>query len=956
MDQLTLRYTELLTSQAEGSRGTEEGGSKHGDERNYRDGNAQYSMCCKSCTNPEMQRIFAGETVCTGNSRKFSCSGILTTQTERKPQNELFYEHFKAENPKTEERKGFDDTKYELLCDVFVIRRHKCHTRTHGWWRTVLCAVILAQLCLLTSCRTVRTKYGDVSGVIVTPDNRYLDAVEVFKGIPYATPPVGSLRFMPPVSGAMWQGVKMANRFSPVCPQSLPDVTNDTAALRKMSRGRLEYLRRMIPYLRNQSEDCLYLNVYVPHVVLGDPREPVPLFPVLVYIHGDSYMWGAGSLYDGSVLSSYGGLVVVTLNYRLGILGFLNTNSGPSNFGLMDQIAALHWVQENIASFGGDPRNVTVMGHGTGAVCVHLLATTTAVTEGSLFQRVILMSGSALCPWALVRDPLKFARQVSRHAACPWDRQLMTCLRQRPLEVLTSVPADHPQFITAFGPSVDGVVVGGRLGDEGEDLPPAPHHILGLLRRPLVARLSRYPLLLGTVRLESYFAFTADDVQYGVEPDRKARLMRTFVKNTYRYHQSEILATVMNEYTDWERPVQHPINIRDETMDALSDAMVVAPIVQTADLHSSSRSSAFMYVFDYQTRLGDYPQKQGCVHGEELPYVFGAPLVSSMMHFPRNFTKTEVQLAEMTMDYWTNFIKTGSPNTGHDTEVPRLERQRGKMLEWQTYDKVHKRYLNLDMKPKMKNHYRAHRLSFWLNLVPDLHRPGGDVPHSHHQLDPDERPRLVDKVVTPPPSRPPPAPSDPDVPLSPPPVVVASSASKGSTQGHRPSHFTAPTALRATVAVGGILLVLNIIVFLVFYRRGRGVKYKRRSSSSASGDKMENGGPMSTICVTSGATDLSSVETRLTFTPVLSDSLTDLRSFTLPAPEAFQGPLTPESPEIFLEPPEVPEIPDVAPPLPPKTSKTKTPGANETLPLLSDGLITDLGQGQGQGREEILRV
>lgn len=129
------------------------------------------------------------------------------------------------------------------------------------FWYVLVCAVMLTGGALG---RTVRTKYGDVSGVIVTPDNRYLDAVEVFKGVPYASPPVGSLRFMPPVTGAKWSGVKMANRFSAVCPQGLPDVGNETAALLRMPRGRLEHLRRVLPYLRNQSEDCLYLNIYAP--------------------------------------------------------------------------------------------------------------------------------------------------------------------------------------------------------------------------------------------------------------------------------------------------------------------------------------------------------------------------------------------------------------------------------------------------------------------------------------------------------------------------------------------------------------------------------------------------------------------------------------------------------------------------------------------------------------------
>ncbi|KOC69648.1 Neuroligin-2 [Habropoda laboriosa] len=110
-------------------------------------------------------------------------------------------------------------------------------------------------------------------------------------------------------------------------------------------------------------------------------------YPVIVFVHGESYEWSSGNPYDGSVLASYGGVVVVTINYRLGILGFLNANTdshlrSPANYGLMDQIAALHWVQENIGYFGGDPGNVTLIGHGTGAACVNFLMTSHAVPDG----------------------------------------------------------------------------------------------------------------------------------------------------------------------------------------------------------------------------------------------------------------------------------------------------------------------------------------------------------------------------------------------------------------------------------------------------------------------------------------------------------------------------------------------------------------------------------------------
>lgn len=149
-------------------------------------------------------------------------------------------------------------------------------------------------------------------------------------------------------------------------------------------------------------------------------------------------------------------------------------------------------------------------------------------------------------------------------------------------------------------------------------------------------------MLAGVTRAEAYFAFNSEDVQYGIEADRRAKILRTYVRNTYSYHLNEILATIVNEYTDWERPIQHPINIRyccntkrfvffvqkiikvfyfvlsvvcrliatirDETLEALSDAQYVAPAAKTVDLHSANHRNSFLYVFDYQTKFGDFPQ------------------------------------------------------------------------------------------------------------------------------------------------------------------------------------------------------------------------------------------------------------------------------------------------------------------------------------------------------------
>lgn len=443
----------------------------------------------------------------------------------------------------------------------------------------------------LTS-RIVHTKYGAISGVIVHLENRHLDPVEAYKGIPYASPPVGSLRFMPPVSGALWSGVRKADKYGPVCPQRLPDIRNETLALERMPKGRLDYLRRLFSYLQNQSEDCLYLNIYAP--IMAGARDTgtggsTAKYPVLVFVHGESYEWNSGNPYDGSVLASFGQMVVVTINYRLGVLGFLNANAdrsarAPANYGLMDIIAALHWIQENIEAFGGNQKSVTLAGHGTGAACVNFLIASSAVPEGLLFHRAVLMSGSGLSPWSLVNDPLKYAAHVAHHVKCPTDaphNQLMKCLRERPLEAILSAKIRVPEFGNAFGPSVDGVVVDTGDISVPPDLNiyeyiipngsaakyPYPPNTLStinsvFLQKQAISKLTRYDLMLGVTRAESYFTFNSGDVQYGIEAERRSKILRTYVRNTYSFHLNEILATIINEYTDWERPVQHPINIR----------------------------------------------------------------------------------------------------------------------------------------------------------------------------------------------------------------------------------------------------------------------------------------------------------------------------------------------------------------------------------------------------------
>ncbi|CAF4896399.1 unnamed protein product [Pieris macdunnoughi] len=615
-------------------------------------------------------------------------------------------------------------------------------------------------------------------------------------------------------------------------------------------------------------------------------------YPVVIFIHGEAFEWNSGNVYDGSVLASYAGLVVITINYRLGILGFLNANPIPhvrarvANYGLMDQIAALHWVQQNIALFGGDPGNVTMLGHGSGAACINFLMISPTVMPG-LFHRVILLSGSALSSWALVEDPVNYSVQLAKQSNCTLpedivkDHELIVdCLREVPLQELMSAEISTPSYLTAFGPSVDGVVV---KTDYAKELLTffIPNDLQGFTSVSGVNNFkadkrsgdrifgirggqNKYDLLFGVVTSEALWKFSAQDIQNGFEGERRDRIIRTYVRNAYTYHLSEIFFTIVNEYTDWERTVQHPINTRDAAVLALSDAQYVAPLVQTGDFLSVAKSSpdsgpnAFFYVFDYQTKDGDYPQRMGSVHGEELPYLFGAPLVDGLGHFPKNYTKSEVALSEAFILYVANFVRTGNPNEVQRQEsvLPiSRERNKYKSIVWDEYDTLHQKYLEIGMKPRMKNHYRAHQLSVWLRLIPEIHRAGmKDVIAKHNLFRNHNDPEMYDGLVR----------ADPltranyydptlelyrksynvtlDIPTTtmdthvttcisvmsarPGAPVTQSQPNNSQTQDvsnlEVASYTAYSTALSVTIAIGCSLLILNVLIFAgVYYQRDK---------------------------------------------------------------------------------------------------------------------------------------
>ncbi|RZF32114.1 hypothetical protein LSTR_LSTR003977 [Laodelphax striatellus] len=653
------------------------------------------------------------------------------------------------------------------------------------------------------SSRIVETESGAIRGVILELNSRYLEPVEAFLGVPYAAAPVGEKRFAWAGRPRPWKGTRLADTLPSVCPQRPPDLSNRTALLQLMPRGRLTLLSQLVPLLANYSEDCLHMNIYMP--ATGSRGAEAP-YAILVFLHGESFEWNSGNSYDGSVLASHGHIIVVTVNYRLGILGYLQKEQEERSLAQSDVEAALRWIKHNMARFGGDPTRITVMGHGPGAVLANLLLL--SASSKDLFNRAILLSGTVLSPWALAQQPDQLKRTIALQLGCPLtNQQLFACLKHLSLEALLSARINPPRFLSSYAPWMK--------SDPLAILKDTPENFYTT------------DLLLGTTTTESYLDFSAHDIEFGFEEDQRNRILRTYVRNAYIYHLNEIFSTVRNEYTDWEKPIVHPINIRDATLEALSDGHTASPLVKMAQLHARHGSRTYFFHFGYQTKETEFLQRLGSVRGDELPYIFGHPFVLGMPHFPMNYTRQDLAVSEMLMTYLCNYIKTGNPNERQAGEDKARHRQ---SLYWEAFTPSTQFYLNVAQKPRLKSHYRGHRMAIWLNLIPQLHQPGdGDVSMRHHHFHERES-YYYSGVVRPesftraPPSQLPKSDDDD--------VLLLECTDNGTSpllsgdrdgdkvddeEGQDLLRKSQNAALGLTLAVGFLLLLLNVLVFAFLY-------------------------------------------------------------------------------------------------------------------------------------------
>ncbi|CAH1773539.1 unnamed protein product [Owenia fusiformis] len=480
---------------------------------------------------------------------------------------------------------------------------------------------------------TRNTDHGQVRGFTrhVHGERR----AETFLGIPYAAPPVGSLRFEYPEDNEPWTETLDATTLPPACPQMY---------------GYMGYIKLHVPDFNNTNEDCLYLNVYTPHHRSSSRRIKRA---VLVFIHGGSQEFGMGAHFPGHILAVNQDIVVVTFNYRIGPLGFLSfaTNELPGNYGLLDQVKLLQWVQKNIGEFGGDAERVTILGHSAGGASVGLHLVSPLST--GLFKRVISMSGTPFAHWAAMRPPAspeKYARSYAKSMDCASGSiaDIKFCLKMHGIETLMNGNLSRATATTERSYAVvDGYFLHGSPEEMIDQTRNAEEYLLGTTKDEK-SLLVKYISL--TYNLSSD-GLTQEEFQ------QQVNLQRSRLPILPESHGCGLLEMLRHYYTHWEEPDNKYLT-RQSLIELLSDKDFGAPAIKTANILSGYNMSTYMYIFEYRSELDTTLEWEGVPHGVDLFYLFGIPLEG---HPTRNYTDQDKQMSHHTMTFFGNFIKNGQP-------------------------------------------------------------------------------------------------------------------------------------------------------------------------------------------------------------------------------------------------------------------------------------------------------
>ncbi|XP_023240592.1 acetylcholinesterase-like [Centruroides sculpturatus] len=494
--------------------------------------------------------------------------------------------------------------------------------------------------------RVIETALGKIEGkTISTPQGKKID---VFYGIPYAQPPIGNLRFRYPVPISPWNGTLKADVKPHSCWQTLDTVF-----------GKFEG-SDMWNANTDMNEDCLKLNIWIPH--------PYPTSSaVLVWIYGGGFYSGTSTLdvYNGEILAAEGDIIIISFNYRVGPFGFLyfGTSDAPGNAGMFDMIESLKWIRNNIKSFGGDPNRITLFGESAGAVAVNLLQL--SCHSRHLFQNAILQSGSASSSWA-VASPVrmkdigfKFASSLKCHRNKNKLTELVQCLRNKTASQILEVVLDVQELVEfAFVPVID--------GDFLEKTP---------LEYISSGDFKEGPILAGINAEEgSYFLIYS----FGELLPMKDEV--TLSKEQFLSLLPKIRHSFDNITEILEFKYKNESNTYVDALDKLvGDLYFTCPVNELMNgFANANLSNLYMYLFTHRSSKNPWPKWMGVMHGDEIPYVFGQPFLNE------NYTDEEKDLSLAMIKYWSNFAKTGNVNSPQKIEV-----------NWPSYKIPDKKYLTL---------------------------------------------------------------------------------------------------------------------------------------------------------------------------------------------------------------------------------------------------------------------
>ena len=497
----------------------------------------------------------------------------------------------------------------------------------HFAWVAGLMALTAGMATHAQSGPVVHTADGDLAGIAT-------GSVNQFRGIPYAQAPVGSLRWVAPQAAKHWSGQRDASTHGAACPQS------------------------PFPFADNllNSEDCLFLNVYVPQGATSTPR------PVIVWVPGSGTVLGSARQYDAQPLTQATQAVVVTINYRLGALGYLWTSGMAAeakghNFALQDQQAALRWVQRNISSFNGDAKNVTLVGEsiGSNSVSLHLVSPTAA----GLFHRAVMASGIE-APGLMTSDKAAVRGDVfAAKLGCPAGPDQLACLRAKPVEDMLKISKGYADIARSGLPwqhFIDGEMVKG-------DVFPALSK----------GEFNRVPIMVGSTKDEG-----RGFVPLSFELDGTAMTEAEYVeamKQSFGPQLQPLLTGLLYPSIKYASP-------------ALAASQVWSDIFACQANETAKRASAYVPIFTYEFADVTAPEYvhgpftvAGAYHGSDLLYWFQTPVGGA----PIALNASQKRLSDQMQRYWGQFAMTGNPNGTSQSNDP----------SWPQFNKLTTPYLTL---------------------------------------------------------------------------------------------------------------------------------------------------------------------------------------------------------------------------------------------------------------------